>query len=89
MDQAQRTFFLHRFGFADNYCFAAWVARIFNRRWLLRLGSAVDQDDPDYADQWIFDLLNSGWFAEAAMQGFVEVEKQGTYNIRKIISKNE
>ena len=58
----------------------------FNRRWLLRLGSAVDQDDPDYADQWIFDLLNSGWFAEAAMQGFVEVEKQGTYNIKKILS---
>ena len=59
----------------------------FNRRWLLRLGSAVDQDDPDYADQWIFDLLNSGWFAEAAMQGFVEVEKLGTYNIQKIIEK--
>lgn len=59
----------------------------FNRRWLLRLGSAVDQDDPDYADQWLFDLLDSGWFAEAAMQGFVEVEKLGTYNIQKIISK--
>ena len=47
----------------------------------------MDQDDPDYADQWLFDLLNSGWFAEAAMQGFVEVEKLGTYNIQKIIEK--
>ena len=59
---------------------------IFNRRWLSRLGSAMDQDDPNYADQWLFDLVNDGWFAEAAMQGFVEVEKLGTYNIKKILS---
>jgi len=58
----------------------------FNRKWLLRLGSGMEQENPNYTDQWLFDLLNDGWFAEAAMQGFVEVEKLGTYNIKKILS---
>ena len=57
----------------------------FNRDWLLRLGSAVLQENPSYTDQWLFDLLNSGWLAEGAMQGFVEGEKLGTFNIKRII----
>ncbi|MDP3052436.1 MAG: hypothetical protein Q8N22_00575 [bacterium] len=60
---------------------------IFNRRWLLRTGSAIDQDNPNYADQWLFDLLANGSLAEAAMEGFVEAEKLGTYKIKKIIFK--
>lgn len=56
----------------------------FNRKWLLSLGSGVLQENPSYADQWLFDFLDSGRFAEAAMQGFVEVENLGTYNIQKI-----
>lgn len=59
----------------------------FNRKWLLRLGSAMDQDNPNYADEWIFDYLESGRFAEAAIEGFVEAEKLGAYNIQKIIFK--
>ncbi|MDD5590205.1 MAG: hypothetical protein PHQ47_03490 [Candidatus Portnoybacteria bacterium] len=58
---------------------------IFNKRWLLRTGSAIDQDNPNYADQWLSDLLNNGGLAEAAMQGFVEAEKLGTYKIKKIV----
>jgi hypothetical protein len=56
-----------------------------NREWLLRLGSGILQDDPRYAHEWLFDLLDSGWFAEAAMQGFVEGDQLGTSNIRRII----
>ena len=59
----------------------------FNQEWLLELGSARIQKNPDYTEQWLFDELNSGWFAEAAMQGFIEGEKMGTFNIQKIISK--
>ncbi len=59
----------------------------FNKQWLLRLGSAIPQENPDYTVQWLFDFLESGWFAEAAMQGFIEAEKLGTSNIKKIISK--
>ena len=59
----------------------------FNKQWLLRLGSAIPQENPDYTVQWLFDFLESGWFAEAAMQGFIEAEKLGTSNIKKIISR--
>jgi hypothetical protein len=58
-----------------------------NKKWLSKIGSGIPQSNPRYAHQWLFDLLNDGWFAEAAMQGFIEVEKMGTYNIEKIISE--
>ena len=35
--------------------------------------------------EWLADWLNSGWLAEAAIQGFVEAPKYGTYNIKKIV----
>ncbi len=56
----------------------------FNKRWLLHVGAGVSQENPKYANQWFFDLLNAGDLAEVAMQGFVEIEKMGTYNIEKI-----
>jgi len=60
----------------------------FNKKWLLSLGSGILQENPKYSYQWIFDYLNSGRFAEAAMQGFMETEKLGTYNIKKIVFRN-
>jgi UDP-N-acetylglucosamine:LPS N-acetylglucosamine transferase len=59
----------------------------FNKRWLIHIGSGIPQEDPKYTDQWFFDLLNGGDFAEAAMQGFMEIEKKGAYNIEKIVFK--
>ena len=59
-----------------------------NKEWLLRLGSGIPQGDPKYTDLWLFDLLNSGWFAEAAMQGFIEGEKLGTFKIKSLLNKN-
>jgi len=56
----------------------------FNRKWLLRIGSGLPQENPKYISQWFFDCLEGGRFAEAAMQGFVEIEKMGVYNIKKI-----
>jgi hypothetical protein len=58
----------------------------FNRRWLLHIGAGRLQENPKYTDQWLFDLLKTGQFAEMAMQGFLEIETMGTYNIEKIIS---
>jgi len=55
-----------------------------NKEWLLELGSAITQKNPQHTDQWLFDLLETGWFAEAAMQGFIEGEKLGTFNIQRI-----
>ncbi|MBX4201068.1 hypothetical protein KW786_02980 [Candidatus Parcubacteria bacterium] len=59
----------------------------FNRRWLLHTGAGVLQENPSYTSEWLFDILGSGDLAEMAMQGFIEIEKMGTYNIEDIISK--
>lgn len=57
----------------------------FNKKWLIAIGSGIEPEDIRYVDQWLFDWLDSGWFARAAMQGFMEAGKYGTYNIKKII----
>ena len=59
---------------------------IFNRKWLTTIASGIDQEDVKYTYQWLYDWLDSGWFAEAAMEGFMEAPKFGTYNIQKIIA---
>jgi len=59
----------------------------FNLRWLEKSGFGIRQEDPNYTDQWLFDWLNQGYLAEAAMQCFIEGDKLGTYNIEEIISK--
>ncbi len=59
----------------------------FNMRWLSKSGFGILQENPTYANQWLFDWLDKGYLAEAAMQGFIEGEKLGVYNIKKIISK--
>jgi len=61
----------------------------FNEEWLLNLGSAMHQKDLNYIDQWLLDFMDSGWLAEASMQGFIEAKKMGTYEIEKIISKKK
>ncbi|MFA6410082.1 MAG: hypothetical protein WCW26_00695 [Candidatus Buchananbacteria bacterium] len=57
----------------------------FNRTWLRTIGSAVSQENPKYVNEWLFDWIESGWFAEAAMHGFLEAPKFGSYNIEKVI----
>ncbi|MEK7663986.1 MAG: hypothetical protein AAB340_00850 [Patescibacteria group bacterium] len=59
----------------------------FNKKWLLHIGAGIEEENPRYADQWLFDLLDSGDLAEMAMQGFVEIKCLGTYNIEHIINK--
>jgi hypothetical protein len=59
----------------------------FNMRWLLKSGFGILQEDPNYTNQWLFDWLEKGYLAEAAMEGFIEGEKLGTINIQRIIEK--
>jgi hypothetical protein len=59
----------------------------FNKRWLLKSGFGLAQENPEYLDQWLFDWLEKGYLAEAAMQGFIEAEKKAIFNIEKIIKK--
>jgi hypothetical protein len=55
----------------------------FNKKWLLHVGAGRLQENPNYTDQWFYDLLDGGDLAESAMQGFMEIEKMGAYNIEK------
>jgi len=59
----------------------------FNKRWLLKSGFGIFQEDPAYTCQWLFDWLNKGYLAEVAMHAFIEGEQLGTYTIQKIVSK--
>jgi hypothetical protein len=57
----------------------------FNKSWLLRSGFGIEQEDPRCVNQWLNDWLEQGYLAEAAMEGFIEGEKMGTDNIRKLV----
>ncbi|MFA5359010.1 MAG: hypothetical protein WC310_04315 [Patescibacteria group bacterium] len=61
----------------------------FNQRWLETIGGGLDQLDPKYTHQWLFDWIYSGWLAEAAFEGFLDAPKFGTYRIEQIIFKRE
>jgi len=49
------------------------------------IGAGLDSEDPQYANEWLFDWIDSGYLAKAAMNGFVDAPKMGTYNIEKLI----
>jgi hypothetical protein len=57
----------------------------FNRKWLLEIHAGFRQEDPDYTDQWLFDLLVNGRLAEAAWAGFLKARKLGTYKIQDML----
>jgi len=60
----------------------------FNKNWLLRSGFGLEQGNIKYIEQWLFDWLKEGFFAEAAMEGFIEGEKMGTYHIKRLITRH-
>jgi hypothetical protein len=60
----------------------------FNQKWLVKIGAGMPQENPKYANQWIMDLLDCGWLARAAMQGFIKAQNLGTYNIRQVVNKS-
>jgi hypothetical protein len=58
----------------------------FNMRWLLKSGFGILQENLNHVSEWLFDWLDQGYLAEMAVEGFIEGEKLGTFNIRKICS---
>jgi UDP-N-acetylglucosamine:LPS N-acetylglucosamine transferase len=59
----------------------------FNMRYLLKSGFGNFQENPKYTSQWLFDWLEKGFLAEAALEAFIEGEKFGTFKIKEIIKK--
>lgn len=60
-----------------------------NKEWLIDVGGGVEQKDIRYTNEWLFELILSGRLAEAAWNGFVDVENKGTYNIEKIVFQKQ
>ncbi len=60
---------------------------VFNKLWLKSIGAGIAQNDPAYTNEWLLDLVQSGWLAQAAMRGFLEAPRLGTYNIEKILAR--
>jgi UDP-N-acetylglucosamine:LPS N-acetylglucosamine transferase len=58
----------------------------FNLRWLIKSGFGILQENPKYTREWIFDWIKRGYLAEMAMEGFLEGEKLGTFNIERIVT---
>jgi hypothetical protein len=58
----------------------------FNRQWLFEIQAGIKQENPDHADQWLFDWLDNGRLAEAAWSGFLKARKLGTYKILEVLS---
>jgi hypothetical protein len=58
----------------------------FNRQWLFEIQAGIKQENPDHAEQWLFDWLDNGRLAEAAWSGFLKARKLGTYRILEVLS---
>lgn len=57
----------------------------FNRKWLREIQAGIKQINPEYTDQWLNDMLQSGLLAEAAWDGFLKARKLGTYKIKQVL----
>lgn len=61
----------------------------FNKSWLESTGAGVQQENPKYAHEWLFDWLKSGWLAEAAMNGFLDAPRNGAYHIEEVVLRGK
>ncbi len=57
----------------------------YNKAWLHAIGAGFEQNDSRYTHEWLFDWLESGWLAEAAMSGFLHAPRNGAYHIADIV----
>ena len=60
----------------------------YNHDWLTTIGAGVDEQDPRYVDEWLFDWLNSGWLAQAAINGYLNAPKGGRHHIEEIVLRH-
>lgn len=58
----------------------------FNQRWIREIHAGFKQENPDYADQWLFDLLHKGRLADAAWAGFLRARKLGVHRIIEVLT---
>jgi UDP-N-acetylglucosamine:LPS N-acetylglucosamine transferase len=56
-----------------------------NKRWLIENGFGIEQRNPRFTNEWLFDLVRDGTLAQMAMEGFVEIKKDATKQIEQVI----
>jgi len=57
----------------------------YNRTWLKTINAGISQNNPKYVSEWLFDWIESGWLAEAAMAGFLDGRQFGVKNITDVV----
>ncbi|OQB93156.1 MAG: Processive diacylglycerol beta-glucosyltransferase [Parcubacteria group bacterium ADurb.Bin115] len=60
----------------------------FNREWLLSIGAAFDEINPEFVNEWLFDWLDDGRLARASLNAYLHAGHQGVKNIEKEIFSN-
>lgn len=60
----------------------------FNRSWILHIGSGIDQENPEYANNWLNYWLSDGRLADCAIQGFIDAPSNGVYAIENYLINN-
>lgn len=60
----------------------------YNKRWLFEMGAGMEQKNVKFTNQWLFDIVNSGWFAKAAWSGFINAPNKGIFEIEDAIFKH-
>ncbi|HEU0051083.1 MAG TPA: hypothetical protein VFQ60_03450 [Patescibacteria group bacterium] len=58
----------------------------FNQTWLQTVNGGIAQNNPAFANEWIFDWLSSGGLARFAWNGYIEAPTHGAYRIQSIIT---
>ncbi len=58
----------------------------FNKVWLKTVNGGITQNDPRYANEWLFDWIASGGLARFAWNGYIEAPTHGAYRIESIIT---
>lgn len=56
----------------------------FNQAWLHMMGAGFEEYDPRYASEWLFDWIESGWLAEAAVNGFFNISRDAVNHIKNL-----
>ena len=60
-----------------------------NKAWLHSVGAGFEQNDPRYTNEWLFDWINSGWLAGAAMNGFMHAPKRGVFHVEDLVLRGK
>jgi hypothetical protein len=85
MDKTIRTFFYAMLALPIIIAPEIGSQEKFNKRWIQNSGFGIEEQDPEYINEWLFDWLDRGYFAEMAMNGFYKGERNGIKNIKRHI----